>query len=144
MQPKPREAHDWPIIDNVIAPLAEWWRSRSMVHQNLESLGAFSPEEMARIAQDIGLSSTELRSLASYCSDAAELLERRLAAAGLDPKVLAKTAPSELRDMERLCTLCRSKGRCSYDLAGDPRDPAWREYCPNAAAISERAHGSAA
>jgi hypothetical protein len=143
MQPKTAERFDWPVIVNVIAPLAAWWRRRSMAHENLESLSAFSPAEMDRIAQDVGLSSSELWTLAAHSPDEAELLQRRLAAVGLDPKELAQSATTDLRDMERLCTLCGSKVRCSHDLAAAPRDPAWRKYCPNEATITQLAHDHA-
>jgi hypothetical protein len=138
------EAGAWPIISNVIAPLAAWWRRRALVQQNLQDLSAFSPAEMDRIAQDVGLSSTELCTLAEHSPDEAALLDRRLAAEGLDPAELARRAPADLRDMERCCTLCESKGRCSYDLAGDPDDPVWRRYCPNSATIRELAQASPA
>ena len=83
------------------------------------------------MAQDVGIPASDLRELARHCSDAADLLERRLEALGVSASELAKTAPAELRDMERLCTLCQSKGRCARDLGADPSDPVWRQYCPN-------------
>jgi hypothetical protein len=130
MHPKAIQAN-WPVIDNVIAPLAEWWRRNATTRENLADLDSFSPGEMARMAQDVGLAPSDLRQLARHCSDAADLLDRRLGALGLTTAGLAATAPAELRDMERLCTLCASKGRCARDLAADPADPVWRQYCPN-------------
>jgi hypothetical protein len=124
------QAH-WPVIDNVIAPLAQWWRQQSFIRENLADLAAFGPEETARMAQDVGLAPGDLHALAHHAPDAARLLDKRLAWLGLSASELAKTAPAELRDMERLCTLCRSKGRCAHDLGADPDDPAWRQYCPN-------------
>jgi hypothetical protein len=130
MHPNATQAH-WPVIENVIAPLAEWWRRNATARENLADLDAFSPGEMARMAQDVGLAPSDLRQLARHCSDAADLLDRRLGALGLTTAGLAASAPAELRDMERLCTLCVSKGRCARDLAADPADPVWRKYCPN-------------
>src|SRR4051794_8256008 len=66
-----------------------------------------------------------------HYTNAAELLEKRLHALGLSSAELAQTAQAELRDMERLCTLCQSKRRCARDLANNPDDPAWHRYCPN-------------
>jgi hypothetical protein len=86
---------------------------------------------MARMAQDIAIPASDLRELARHCTDAANLLDRRLDNLGLTKAELAQTAPAQLRDMERLCTLCVSKGRCARDLATDPSDPVWRQYCPN-------------
>jgi hypothetical protein len=130
-QPAPAEAPNWPIIDNVIGPLADWWRRHASVEDNLAKLNELGPDEMARMAQDVGVSPADLRALASHCSDAANLLEQRLGALGLTADELRRAAPNELRDMERLCTMCASKGRCARDLAADPDDPVWRKYCPN-------------
>ena len=130
-EPKTLEAQDWPVITHVIAPIAEWWRRRAESRKSLSDLDAFGPGEMARMARDVGVSAADLRTLAAHCSDAADLLERRLETLGLSAEEIARAAPAELRDMERLCTLCGSKHRCAHDLATDPDDPAWRQYCPN-------------
>jgi len=94
-------------------------------------------DDMARMARDVGLTASDLRALANHCSDAADLLQRRLAACGVSAKELAQTAPTELRDMERLCTMCGSKGRCARDLSADPADPVWLQYCPNAPSLTQ-------
>jgi hypothetical protein len=133
------EARDWPVIEHLIGPLAEWWRRRAAVRENLTDLDAFSPEEMARMAQDVGISASDLRALATHCTDAADLLDRRLEALGIDSGQLALSGPAELRDMQRLCTTCQSKGRCARDLADDPDDPVWRQYCPNEETLIELA-----
>jgi len=121
----------WPVIDNVISPLAEWWRRHAIIRESLADLRAFGPEETARMAQDVGLAPGDLRELAGHSDGAAGLLAKRLATLGLSEAELVATAPAELRDMERLCTLCRAKGRCAHDLATDPDDPVWHRYCPN-------------
>lgn len=131
MQPKPANTEGWPFLEHVIVPMAEWWRKHAAVQENLDGLDSMGPDELARIAQDIGISSSDLRALARHCSDAADLLERRIESLGLDAGRVAQNAPAQLRDMERLCTLCKSKGRCARDLAADPSDPVWRQYCPN-------------
>jgi hypothetical protein len=144
MQLKTAEPREWPVIAHVIAPIAEWWRRRADVRKSLSDLDAFGPGEMARMAQDVGISASDLRTLAAHCSDAAELLERRLEALGLSAEELAHSAPAELRDMERLCTLCGSKHRCAHDLATDPDDPAWRQYCPNKDTLTSLARTTSA
>lgn len=130
MHSDPTQIH-WPVIDNVIAPLAEWWRRRSIIRENLADLDALSPAAMAHMAQDLGIAPGDLRALACHHTDAADLLAKRLHALGLSSAELAKTTNSELRDMERVCTLCGAKGRCANDLATDPDGPVWRRYCPN-------------
>src|SRR5678815_3112991 len=82
MKPSATQAQ-WPVIDNVIAPLAEWWRRHALIKENMADLDAFSPAEMAHIAQDVGVSPGDLRALARCRPDAANLLERRLEALGM-------------------------------------------------------------
>jgi hypothetical protein len=125
------QASPWPFVDFVVAPIAEWWRRHAAVRENLDDLSAFGSDDLARMAQDMGISPSDLRTLAAHCSDAADLLDQRIASLGLSPSALARYATAQLRDMERLCTLCVSKGRCARDLAADPSDPAWHQYCPN-------------
>ena len=139
MPTKTPKAQDWPVIERVIGPFAEWWRRRALVRENLSDLDAFGSEEMARMAQDVGISASDLRALATHCTGAADLLDRRLEALGVNTEELAHAAPSELRDMQRLCTMCESKGRCARDLAADPDDSVWRQYCPNHETLMELA-----
>jgi hypothetical protein len=140
MPPNATQAH-WPVIDNMITPLAEWWRRHAIIKENLADLEALGPEETALMAQDVGLAPGDLRQLARHYTNAAELLEKRLDALGLSSAELAQTAQAELRDMERLCTLCQSKGRCARDLANNPDDPAWHRYCPNEQTLTSLARG---
>jgi len=134
---------NWPFLDNVIGPIADWWRKHAEMRNNLTGLDSLGPDELARVAQDVGIGSSDLRALAQHCSDAADLLEFRLASLDLDRDDLARNAPTQLRDMERLCTMCNHKGHCARDLAADPSDPIWRRYCPNERTFSELQHQAA-
>jgi hypothetical protein len=71
--------------------------------------------------------------------DEAELLDRRILALEMNRKVLARDAAAQLRDIERLCTTCQSKGRCARDLQAHPDADVWRTYCPNQEALIELA-----
>lgn len=131
MHAKPAESQAWPFLEKVVVPIADWWRKHAASRESLNSLDSLGPTELARVAMDVGIPASELRALATYCSDAADLLERRLESLGLSKTELVHNAGAQLRDMERLCTTCKSKGRCARDLASDPSDPVWRQYCPN-------------
>jgi hypothetical protein len=57
----------------------------------------------------------------------------------VDRDELASDDPLLFRELQGLCTLCRSKERCVLDLAQErdqPNNLAWREYCPNAATLN--------
>ena len=98
----------------------------------LNELQSCGEQEVQRIARDSGLSVAEFRVLACLGPNATDLLERRMAALGLDPIAVSAAAPQTFRDLQRICSYCESPRRCLRDLARDPAIPAWKDYCPNA------------
>jgi len=120
------------MFNGVFTAIRDWMRRRRMIRDYRRRLDACDQNEIARIAQDVGLSSSELREMAELGPDAAKLMLERMAVLHLDANALAKREPSTMRDMQRLCSTCASKKRCQLDLMLVPNDPAWRQYCPNA------------
>lgn len=114
--------------------LAGWWRRRAAIRRAGFELDT-DPQETERIARDIGLSPAGLHDLARHSPDDDGLLGRRMETLHLDPEELAKRNGAVLQDLQRLCTLCDSKGLCSAELDWRPQDPRWREYCPNAGTL---------
>jgi hypothetical protein len=111
--------------------IARWWSNwtrRNAASRELECCGA---SEIAHLAHDLGVSSSELRTLAGRWPDAADLLGRRMKAHGLDDSQIGQSQPEVLRDLQRVCGQCAAEGRCEHDLNRDPQDRAWRDYCPN-------------
>ena len=114
--------------NSLFGNLAVWWRDcrrRRADWKQLESSG-----DMEAIAQDVGLSKSDLRTLVEGRSDAAEV-NRRMDALGIEPASLSRNEPAVVRDLQRTCSLCTSKRRCRHDLAAQPADPRWQKYCPN-------------
>jgi hypothetical protein len=72
------------------------------------------------------------------------LLLPRIAALNIDPDALDRADPLLFRELQGLCSLCRSKGRCARDLAYDAADLGWQKYCPNGATLGELAQCRAA
>ncbi len=87
------------------------------------------------MAKEIGVTAAELRRLASLGPGAADLLLRRMAALDLDRNEVSRIEPQTFQDLQRVCTLCESHRRCARDLGHDAADPAWQDYCPNAATL---------
>jgi hypothetical protein len=115
--------------------VSQWWREwtrRSSARFELKCCGE---DEVERMAKDIGLSSSELRRLASLGPDSADLLLRRMAALDLDRNEVSQTEPRTFHDLQRVCTMCKHHRRCRGDLAHDADDPAWHDYCPNASTL---------
>jgi hypothetical protein len=98
------------------------WHSNEM--QRLDS------QENALIAHELNLSVAELTTLALTSSRSVELLDKRLAHAGLSAGELAASHADVVRDLRRVCCQCPSKARCARDLARERRATP-SKYCPN-------------
>src|SRR5262249_30609235 len=57
------------------------------------------------------------------------LLPRRLHAMGLNPQILQQAKPALYRDLQDICSKCRSWCRCERDLARGDRESGVRDYC---------------
>jgi hypothetical protein len=106
-----------------------FWRKRAAVHE----LAGCDALEVARVAQDLGVSVDDLRTLASQDKTAAVLLYRRLEALRLDPTSID---PALMRDLQRCCSNCNSKQLCAHELEDKPKAASWPKYCPNEETIA--------
>jgi len=80
----------------------------------------------------VGLSgAAELRVLAGKWPHSADLLGRRMRQIKLDAAEIVQVEPEVVRDLERVCTLCASKRRCSRDFPKERSPSSWQAYCPN-------------
>jgi hypothetical protein len=118
-------------MSTAFTAMARWWRTWRVTRANERRLDCCGSAEVEHIANDVGVSVPELRALAGKWPDAAEPLNRRLAALALDPADIRRREPRVMHDLQRVCSMCSEKGACEHDLAADPTDPVWREYCPN-------------
>lgn len=121
-----------PVVEMVLEAIADWVsKYRNAVGLNNE-LGQCSPDEVMRIANDLGVPANQLRELASKGPGAADLIQKMLVALNVDPKAIAMTNPLVMRDLQRLCITCGDKTRCAHELAKGTAAENFREFCPNA------------
>jgi len=113
------------------AAAARWWQNWTATRANIDRLECCGAEEVEHIAHDVGVSPNELHALAGKWPDAAEPLNRKLVALGLDPAEVRRNLPQVMHDLQRVCSLCQSADECVHDLAVNPSSVAWRGYCPN-------------
>jgi hypothetical protein len=64
------------------------------------------------------------------------LLPRRMAALEVDAGAVERIEPAAFRDLQSICANCDAAGQCGWDLVHNPGNPAWQDYCPNAAILS--------
>ena len=129
--PNRDDAHPhYPVLDMVLNSIADWVNN----YRNAASggLSHCDRDEVAQIANDIGMSPGELRELSTRGPGAADLVQKMLVALGVDPMVLADKNPLVMRDLQRLCSNCGDKGRCAHELADGTAAAHFHEFCPNA------------
>ena len=103
-------------------------------------------DRIAEISQtaDAGLTDEELRVIAEKARNLEDLLPLRLAILQIDEAQLADTDPALMRQLRKSCRLCDEKSQCTWDFVGDPTNPRWEQYCPNAQALrTVQSHRSA-
>jgi hypothetical protein len=115
----------------LLSSIGTWWHNLLKTRATLAEVEGLSDSERSRVAQDLNLNGTELRTLAGKWPDSADLLSQRLVALQLDEPAIARTEPAVLRDMERVCSNCSEKSHCSHDIDANPTSSEWRTYCPN-------------
>jgi len=120
----------WPVLDNI----SRWYRNWRAARDGGFELQCAGAAEVERIAQELGLSTFELRELVSRPDDS-DLLAKRLSGLNLEPRAMAGSDPCTFRDLQRVCAMCAFKYRCARDLVIDPEQQDWRDYCPNAATL---------
>ncbi|MDT3684373.1 MAG: DUF6455 family protein [Pseudorhodoplanes sp.] len=118
-------AIDRPGLFQSIVEAFQRFQKRQTKRAEIAALGTV---ETKLVAQDVGLTESDLVALTAEDEDSASLMERRLADCGVDIK---SVNPILLRDMQRCCSQCNSKRRCAYELDKKPKAAAWPSYCPN-------------
>jgi hypothetical protein len=129
MQTKQRSNPLVELISFLTEAVKAFWRKIAAVNE----LAGCDALEVARVAQDLGVSAADLRALASRDKTAADLLTRRLETLRLDP---TSVDPALMRDLQRCCSNCDSKQLCAHELEDKPRAASWPKYCPNEETIA--------
>lgn len=118
-----------------LSRVLDWWHETRERWARLAELRNLPPDELGRVASDLGVSSAELLEASSRPDLTPDLLGRRLAALGLDPDEIFRISPVLLRELERTCYRCEDRERCRDDMAVSPLMPGWESYCPNSGTL---------
>ena len=120
-----------PVISRVVDVFGEWLRHR----RELREMREMDAANFGRIAVELRLSANDLEDLVRQGPHSADELPKMLTALGIDQDTLVRTEPLVLRDMEKVCSLCRHKRQCDRDLAAGTAAAHYEEYCANAPTI---------
>src|SRR5260370_9687362 len=108
------QSNPYPRVEMLIDAFAGWLKHR----RELNEMRQLDTAEFDRIANDLRISPGDLNDLVRQGPHAADELPKLLEALGIDEEALVRAEPMLLRDMERVCALCRHKRQCDRDLAG--------------------------
>src|SRR5262245_32274531 len=122
----------YPRVEVVLDTIAGWIKRHRSSHGIDDELRQCSPEEIMKIAKDLGLPATDLRSLTAKAPDAANDVSKMLRVLSIDESTLTKDNPATMRDLQRTCMLCVRKGRCRHEFASFTAAQNFHEFCPNA------------
>jgi len=123
---------DYPTVNFVLDAIAGWVNKYRALAGARDELGQCSPEDVRQIANDLGISVGELRTMSAKNPHAADLLVKMLTALSVDPEAVAKSDLATMRDLQILCTSCGHKGRCAHELAEGTAAEHFQSFCPNA------------
>jgi hypothetical protein len=101
----------------------------------LAELAACPPDELRRVAQDVGVSVSDLRIMAAAHPGHGALLPERLRQLGIDPAYVQSALTATYRDLERTCAMCPAWRRCARDLANGDVQSGMDSYCLNSPTI---------
>lgn len=126
-----------PLVETALKAIADWVSNyRNAIGFNNE-FGMCGPDDVMRMAKEIGVTPSQLHELVSKGPGNANLLKTMLVALHVDPKVLADMDPLIMRELKWLCITCSNKKRCEHELAKGTATEHFREFCPNAVSLDE-------
>lgn len=130
--PDREQQQHFPVLEMVLNSIADWVNNYRSSLGHGAGLSRCDRDEVMQIASDLGVSPGELRDLSNKGPGSADLVQKMLLALGIDAKALSQSDPLVMRDLQRLCTTCGDKGRCTHELADGTAQAHFHEFCPNA------------
>jgi hypothetical protein len=137
MSNRENELPSYPFVEAALKAIANWVTSYRNALGFKNEFGMCGPNEVMRMAKDIGVTPSQLQELVRKGPDSANLLKRMLVALHVDPNVIADMDPLVMREMNWLCITCNNKRQCEYELAKGTAAEHFQKFCPNAVSIDE-------
>ena len=119
---------EYPFVTRVIDGMADFIGRTRRRWASAREFEAMAPAEVSSIARDLKLSKSSLRELAAKDREP-HLLVQMLRALN---KKMPPAGDLLTRDMQAVCSLCRSKARCNRELSSGGAAANYKKFCPNA------------
>ena len=127
------QSESFPGINFFIERFSDWLQHR----RELNEMRQLDRTDFDRLAADLEISPGDLDELVRRGPHASQELPMMLKALGISERALERAQPLLLRDMERVCSMCRHKRQCDRDLIDGTAAGHYEGYCPNAQTIGE-------
>jgi hypothetical protein len=121
----------YPVVQDLIESFTAWLKH----HRELSEMRQLDRADFDRIANDLRIAPDDLEELVRHGQHSADELPKMLEQLGIDAERLGQAQPLLLRDLERVCSLCRQKGQCDHDLASGTAAENYHGYCGNASTL---------
>ncbi|TYO62256.1 hypothetical protein FXV83_34200 [Bradyrhizobium hipponense] len=121
----------YPVVRDLIESFASWLKHRRELNELLQ----LDRADFDRIASDLRIAPDDLEELVRHGRHAADELPKMLEQLGISAEGLGRAQPLLLRDMERVCALCRHKAQCDRDLVDGSAAENYHGYCANASTL---------
>ena len=118
-------------LEFLIGKFADWLRHR----RELSEIRRMNRTDFDAIARDLRVSPDDLDRLVEIGPHGADEMPQMLKALGIEVEDLIRTEPLLVRDMQRVCAMCRDKAQCHSDFEAGTAAEHYKEYCPNAPTI---------
>ena len=128
------------MVEMVLDGIADWVKKYRLAVDAGRELADCHPDEVKAIVNDIGMTPSDLRTLAGHKGPepaAAELLKKMLVALKVDPKILDMLDPHITHDLKKSCITCGEKWRCRHELLAGTAVTNMGEYCSNAVTFND-------
>ena len=107
--------------------------------RDLNEVRAMDPQDIAEICGEMNLTRAQLEALVKAGPDAADEMERMMAALGIDPEAAQTIAPSAMREMQVACATCGEKRVCRHALDEGTASALMESFCANADELRDMA-----
>ena len=121
----------YPTVEFLIGKFTDWLKHR----RELNEIRRMNRTDFDAIARDLRVSPDDLDRLVQVGPHGADEMPQMLNALGIEVEDLIRTEPLLVRDMQRVCAMCRDKAQCHSDFAAGTAAEHYKEYCLNAPTI---------
>ena len=124
------ELPSYPLVEMALKAIADWVSNYRNAIGFKNEFSMCGPDEVMRMAKDIGVTPSRLQELVRKGPDSAKLLKSMLIALHVDPKIIAGMDPLVMRELNWLCITCSNRSDASMNLPREQPPSIFVNFAP--------------